>query len=270
MNIELKEQSLFDAIGKYKNRKPIVFNEVNNRIEQLLHGAESCRKMIENRRKISNEDFYNMLNEFAFISGWNDYDCCNVLEMVYKTKFVNKTIINTTMYSTNKIIKRHGKDFSCLDEEVGISFKILYTKDFDVDYEHSYTIKEIEELISEKKIVILSELERNLTLNENNYKKEKYQRFECAYNDYNMKYEFLNKKGKYYKYTLKYIKKELNTRELKNLFLRYLNHIESEIYDASNGSNYGSDYWSQVAKKYSKEFEDKGYAKRLIKLNDFK
>lgn len=271
MYIELVKQMLFwemnEVVENYNNKKPIDFTQVNYRIEQLLHGAESCQEMIDNRRNISDSDFYSMLNEFAYISGWNDYDCYKVLEMAYNTKFADEAIIKTTMHAICQKTEGHGRDFSWWDEEVGVNFKILYTEGFEVDYEHFYTIIEIKKLIAEKKIVIVSEEEKNLAWEEDNYKKEKYQRFDCAYDDYSMQYEFFNEGGKFYKYTLKYIKKKLNSRQLKKLFSEHLDHVESEVYEATDGRNYGSKSWSYVAKEYSKEFEDKGYAKRLTKLN---
>lgn len=102
----------------------------------------------------------------------------------------------------------NGSDYSWWNEEVGIDFKIIYTKDFDVDYEHFYTAEEIKKLINEKKIVIISREERDLISDEENYKKEDYQMFDDAFDDYSMQYEFFNEGGKFYKYTLMYIKKK--------------------------------------------------------------
>ena len=275
MYVELIKQTLFwkmrDAVKKQENYEKVDFTEVNYIIEQLLHGAESCQEMINNRRKISDKDFYSMLNEFAYISDWNDYDCYNVLEMAYNTKFAGYATINTTMHTTIQKTAGHGRDFSWWDEEVGVNFKILYTEDFNVDYEHFYTINEIKKLVAEKKIIIVSERQRNLAWEEYNYKKEKYQAFNYAYNYYSMQYEFFNEGGKFYKYTLKYIKKKLNSRQLKKLFSEHLDHVEGEVYEATDSRNYDSDSsWAHTAKEYSKEFEKCGYAKRLTRLKETK
>lgn len=275
MYIELVRQMLFwemrEAVEKHENGEKADFTEVNQRIEQLLHGAENCQEMINNRRKISDKDFYSMLNEFAYIGDWDDYDCYNVLEMAYNTKFAGYDTINTTMHTTVLETEGHGRDFSWWDEEIGVDFKILYTKDFEVDYEHFYTIEEIKKLIAEKKILIVSEEERSLAWEEDNYKKEKYQRFDYAYDEYNIKHEFFDETGKFYKYTLKYIKKKLNSRQLKKLYSEHLDHVECEVYEATDGRNYGSDStWAKVAKEYSKEFEKCGYAKRLTRLKEEK
>ena len=245
--------------------KKVDFTEVNRRMEQLLHGAESCQEMIDNRRKISDIDFYNMLKEFADIS-WADYDYYNILEMAYNTKFAGDATIKTAMHTVGRKVEGHGRDFSWWNEEIGIDLKILYTEGFEVDYEHFYTTKEIKQLIAEKKILIISEEERNLAWEEDNYKKEKYLRFDCIFDDYSTKSEFFDETGKFYKYTLKYIKKQLNNRKLKKLFSENLDHVEDEIYNVTSSS--GTKNWDYVTKEYSKVFEENGYAKRLTKLKE--
>lgn len=271
MYIELIKKNLYwemrEILDEYEDGRKVDYTQMNESVEELLHGAESCKEMINNRRNISDIDFYRRLKEFACISGWDEYDCYNVLEMAYNTKFAGYATINTTMHAVVQKREGHGRDFSWWDEEVGINFKILYTKDFKVDYEHFYTIEEIKKLIAEKKILLVSEEERSLAWE--NCKKQKYQRFEYAYDDYNMKHEFFDETGKFYKYTLKYIRKKLNSRQLKKLYSEHIDHVEDEVYEATDGRNYGSDStWVHVAKDYSKEFEKCGYAKRLTRLKE--
>lgn len=273
MNIGLSMRQLFwemrAAVEQSKNGELVDFSDVNRGIEQLLHGAESCKEMIDNRRKISDKDFYNMLNEFASVYDWNDYDCYCVLEMAHNMSFVGEATIDTTMRAIVRKTEGHGRSFDWWDEEVGIGFKILYTKDFKINCEHKYTTDEIDQLIAEKKIILVSEVERSLAWHENNYKVEEYKKFDYAYDDYNMLDKFFNENGEYFPYTLKYIRKQLNSKKLKKLFNEHLDHTNCEIYEAVDGSNY-SDSWSNIAKEYSKEFENQGYSKRLKRLNESK
>ena len=61
----------------------------------------------------------------------------------------------------------------------------------------------------------------------------------------------------------------LNKKQLKKQYSEYLNHVEYEIYEATDGRNYGRDSsWAQTAEEYSKEFKKLGYAKRLKKLKN--
>ena len=200
MNIELSRQNLLwemsVAVDNHVNGEKIDFNTLNNRMEQLLHGAENCLEMIDNRKKLSDEEFYKKLLEFAYINDWNEYDCFRVLEIAYNMKFDGEALIKTTMHTADQKTEGHGRNFSWWNQEVGVDFRIFYTKDFEVDYEHYYTIEEIKKLIAEKKILIVSEEERNLAWEEDNYKKEKYQRFDYAYDEYNMEHRFFDETGK--------------------------------------------------------------------------
>ncbi len=270
MDIKLNKQMLFwemkEIVENYNNGKDGDFTKLNLRMEQLFQEAESCQEMIDNKEKLSENEFYNMLNKFAYISGWTDYDCYNVLELAYNMDFINEAVIKTTMHTTLDKSEKKGRDFRLWKEEVGINFVILYTKDFQVDYEHVYTIEEIKKLLAEKKIIIVSKEERDLSWDKDDYEKEEYIEFPYAYDDNNMQYEFFNKNGKFYKYTLMYIKKKLTNKELINILLEHLNHIECEVYDTTDGSNYQNLSWSHVAKEYAKKYEACGYSKRLEKL----
>ena len=272
MDVELNLLSTFwemeDAVKAYEYNDDIDFDFVNKRIEELLHGAESCQEMINNRRKLSNEEFYKLLNNFGRVHAWNDYDCQKVLELACKTKFAGKEIIPTTMHTIIQKTEGHGRDFSWWDEEVGINFKIFYTEDFNFDNEHAYTKEEIKRLIEEKKIFLVSEAERNYPWDLEPYKEEEYESFECAYDDiFSKEFEFLNEKGKYYKYTLQYIRKCLNKRKLERLFKNHMDHVNYEVYSTTNGQTNGSN-WAHVASVYKNEFEEKGYSRRLQKLNE--
>ncbi len=273
MNVELNKRRLdgtmheivFESSHVEKND----FTQLNYVIEELLNGAESCKKMIDNRRKMSDEVFYSMLRKFAFINGWNDYDCYNVIELAYGMKFVGVTEIATAMHTVVQKTEGHGRSFDWWNEEVGINFIILYTEDFKAIPSHVYTIKELEDLIAEKKIVLVSKKERNLYIGaDRNYPKEEYKKFDYAYDDYRKDNEFFGNDGKFYKYTLKYIRKNLNSKKLRELFYEHLEHVDNQVYEATESNE--NEYWNSIAKAYSKEFEERGYAKRLAKLNEVK
>ena len=130
-------------------------------------------------------------------------------------------------------------------------------------------IEEIKKLIDEKKIIIICEEERNLAWDKEDYEEEEYQRFDYAYDDYNMEHSFFSKEGKFYPYTLKYIRSRVNKKELSKLFKEHLEHSNREIYEATHKSSWTEDHFKKVAEEYSQEFKNQGYAKRLKKLNEF-
>ena len=270
MNVNLNNEQLYcemkEIVQNYNNGKQVDYKDINSKIEKLLHGSESCIEMINNINTISDIDFYNKLEEFAHISEWNDDDCYSVIEMAYNIKFVGEDIIKTTMCEVIQQFEGYGDDYSYFDEEIGINLKILYTEDFKIDNNHYYRVEEIEKLINEKKIVVLCEEERDMGLNK--FKKESYHHFESAYDCYSMKYEFFNENGKFFLYTLKYIKEQLSIKKLEELFNEYRKQINFEINEVINGNNLNDKTWSLLAKDYSKEFENDGYALRLKKINE--
>ena len=274
MNVELTEKNLYweveGAARDFYDGEKMDFSEINSGVEELIGGAESCMKMISDRKNLTNKEFYDMLLKFAYITDWNDYDCYKVLELAYNMKFVSDAVIKTTMHAVFQKTEGHGRDFSWWDEEVGIDFKVVYTKDFKVDYEHAYSVEEIKRLIDEKKIVIISEEERSLAWDKKNYKKEGYQRFDNAYDDYSMKHRFFDETGKFYPYTLRYIRSRVNKKELLKLFKEHLEHANREIYDATHKSCWNGEHFKKAVEQYSGEFKKQGYAKRLTKLNSNK
>ena len=273
MNVDLSCKNLqWEVEGAARNfydYGKINLSEINSGVEELINGAESCLSMITSERELTDEQFYESLLKFAFITEWSEYDCYHVLELAHNLKFVGDEVIKTTMHANVQKTEGHGRNFSWWDEEVGIDFRILYTEDFIVDYEHFYTIEEIKKLINDKKIIIVSEEKRNLAWDEKNYKEENYQRFDYAYDDYSMKHEFFDKNGKFYPYTLKYIRSNFDKKELIKLFKEHLDHSNREIYGATHKSSWNAKHFKKVAEEYSSEFKKQGYAKRLRKLNDY-
>ena len=272
MNVELNEKNLFwevKGIAKdFYDGKKVDFSEINSSVEKLIDGAESCMKMISDRRNLTNKEFYDMLLKFAFITNWSDYDCYKVLGLAYNMNFVGDAVIKTTMHATVQKTEGHGRDFSWWNEEVGINFKVVHTKDFKVDYKHTYSVEEIKKMIDEKKILIISEEERSLAWDEKNYKKEKYQRFDYAYDDYSWKHRFFDETGKFYPYTLRYIRSKVNKKTLLKLFKEHLEHTNREIYEATHEKCWNGNHYKKAVEEYSGEFEHQGYAKRLTKLNE--
>ena len=273
MNVSLKYKILYwkleESARNFYDAGKINFSEINSGVEELIDGAESCLTMIYDRSMLTDEQFYEMLLKFAYIYDWNGYDCSCVLGLAHNLEFIGEAVIKTTMHANIQNTEGHGRDFSWWNEEIGIDFRILYTKDFTVDYDHFYTIEEIKKLIDTKQIIIICEENRNLAWEKSNYKKEEYQEFDYAYDDYSMKYVFFNKNGKFYPYTLKYIRSIINEKTLLELFKDHLDHSRREIYGATHKSCWTGDHFKKVAEEYSQEFKNQGYAKRLKRLNKF-
>ncbi len=232
----------------------INFNTFKNGIEELLYRTEICSKLISNIDKYSDEEFYNLLLSFAYIKEWDENDYYNVLGLAYNLKFIGDTVIKTSMHYNVQKSEGHGNNFSWWDEDMGIDLKVLYTEGFEVDEDHVYTVDEIKKLLDDKKIIILCEEERDFDFDEDSYEHEEYFMFDYAYEDYNIYFEFFGEEGKYYKYTLKYIRSMVGKKELLKIYKEYLNYSIKEINEIKsliNDSSIGEEY-----------------TKRLEKLND--
>ena len=272
MNIELLNKQLYwefaNLVDAYKHGEEIDFTEMKYKVDQLLQSAESCKAMIENRKKIKNQEFYDMLNEFAFITEWNDYDCYRVIELAYNKKFEG-SILKTTMHRMSNMDDSNKKNNEYCDQVVGVNYKVLCDKDYRIKYEHMFTKEDVQNLIDYNLIVILKEEERRLSHSKPDYKPEKYQEFECAYDKYSMQYEFFHENGKFYPYTLRYIRKQATNKKLKELFKEHLKHINYEIDDITNKQEWNdSPSCDYITEECAKKFEEAGFTKRLVKLNE--
>ena len=270
MNIDLRYINLYweldAAIQEYKKSGMVDFSEINLEVEELIAGAESCLEMINNRRKMPDVVFYKKLLKFAYINSFNDFDYQHIIELMLNTKFSGQATILTTMHDSILKQEGHGRSFDSWFEEIGINLKIFYTEDANINRNHIYSITEIKSLLAEGKIAILYESERQLDYENEDYVKEEYQEFECTGDKI-----FVNS-GKHNPYMLKYIRSHISTKQLLKLFKDHLQHVNSEINYVTDRKNYELDSFksSVIASEYCDEFKEKGYAKRLAKLNNMK
>lgn len=273
MNVELKNRNIYweidEAANNYKENGEIDFSKLDSGILELIDGAESYMKMIQNRRSFKDKEFFDNLLKIAFINDFNENDCLHVLELVHNLKFVGFGRIKTTMKSTVRKTEGRGKSFDWWEEIVGVDYKILYTKDFTIDNDHIYTISEIKKLLEEKKIVIVSEEERSLAWYSDIFTSEEYYGFDYAYDRCDMEHKFLDKTGEFYLYTLKYIRKSVKRKKLIELFKAHILNTNLELRDATNKNNWNNFEHRKVVEEYSKEFEKNGYERRLRILSEF-
>ena len=84
MKIDLDLQHLYwsfrQTVDNYTETKNIDFTPINVNIEKFVSGAEACKCIIDNK-ELSEEEFYDMLLKFAFVSSWDEYDYRDVLNL---------------------------------------------------------------------------------------------------------------------------------------------------------------------------------------------
>lgn len=270
MYIDLLKRELFgeleDLANNYKEGKKVDFTRIKKEFEKILKGAEDCKNVINNRRSITDKEFYDMLEEIAFIE-WDEEDYYKIIGKANNIEYVGDDTILTTMeqfVSTNEELE----DIGYWDDETGISLKILYTKDFEIDDEHFYTIEEIERLITEKKIFVIWEEQRTFYCGED-FEPEQYKSFGYDYYESEeMERDFFAENGKYFLYTLKYIKEKINTKSLKKFYNSHLRHLNAVNEELTNENWHTEKEYQSVSRECKKVFEQSGYMKRIKKLNN--
>lgn len=270
MYIDLLKRELFgeleDLANNYREGKKVDFTRIKKEFEKILKGAEDCKNVIDNRRNITDKEFYDMLEEIAFIE-WDEEDYYKIIGKANNIEYVGDDTILTTMeqfVSTNEELE----DVGYWDDETGISLKILYTKDFKIDDEHYYTIEEMERLIAEKKIFVIWEEQRTFYCDED-FEPEKPKSFGYDYYESDeMERDFFTENGKYFLYTLKYIREKINTKSLKKLYNGHLQHLNAVNEELTNESWRIEKEYQSVVRECKKEFEKSGYMKRIRKLNN--
>ena len=271
MDIDILESTLSDdfddVVDALYSEEEADYKNVMESADKLLSRTENSKKLLNTTRKMSPLEFYNYLRRFAKITVWTERDCMNVLSMVHGIDFIGTDVIKTSMTKEIIATEGHGHDFSWWDEEIGINYKILYTSKFNLDTDKIYTPNDIFRLISEKKIVLVGEKERSLD-DDPEFEKEQYKEFELAYDTEksSILHEFLSKDGKYFDYTLRYIKKQVNKNKLKELYDKQLELTNLEFERVYNpGDEFkGVD---EASRTCAKQFKLKGYNKRLYNLN---
>ena len=82
-----------------------------------------------------------------------------------------------------------------------------------------------------------------------------------------MERDFFAENGKYFLYTLKYIKEKINTKSLKKFYNSHLRHLNAVNEELTNESWHTEKEYQSVARECKKVFEQSGYMKRIKKLN---
>ncbi len=267
MNVELLKRKTYwelqSSIDKYIEFNKIDISGLSNQIKELIDAGETCGKMITDK-EMSDSDFYKSLKEFAFIIDWDENDFKNIVAKYYGWNFAGYATIKTKMHKQINSLGGHKKSH----KEAGVNYKVLYTEDANIDINHIYSIEEVQKLLDEKKIVIVLEEERKVHGKKD--EKEDYFAFESAYDRGTIVPLFLSDGGKYYSYTLKYIRNYLTGDKLKELYIGHIDHINTQVCAATNGEHEEFIAWQEIADECSKEFNNCGYTRRLVKLNEDK
>lgn len=223
--------------------------------EKILEGLNDKNK------KISDQEFLKSLEQLFFIY-LDEEKYLELFSEAFHKKFIGYTRINTNVLINDQKTEGHGKNFSWWIQRYRLIYKVMYTKDAQIDEKHYYTNSEIEKLINENKIIIV-DVDSEYWDNMINSLKEKYKSFKS----YIIDEENLDKKSEYYKYVSEYIRNNIDIpytkkyiynflTELQRGVKKCLNHIESK-------DKYEEEYYNDIADLSSKNIDEIGFSKRL-------
>jgi len=275
MKIKFCEQNVgWESFSDYKESHEFGFISVENKINQILSNLEEMDYLINNRSKMSTNDFINTLTKVCLFQ-LSDLDMCRILSSIYDKQYIDSIEINTTMYCD------YGDS-----GRTKINYYIAYTKDSDINGHNNckyHDVKAITELVNKKEIIILDKIEEELWTDSDVCERiEKYSSIpqfpvkvknynNDSYGYYQLSLYLLSRNDIYKEYLYKYVrnrvKKYMLEREMKNTLCLFNNDI-NDIYSRSSDLSFGITPSVEFTRECTDIINEKGYSKRLEKLMD--
>lgn len=256
-----------DIIDGYRNSGNLFFDEFNVAISKLFRSLDSCKDILLNHETLSDLDFYNRLSDFMDIR-LDYWDYYHIVEKAYDIKFKGEATLPTTMHKIVTKTEGQGRTFDYWTEEIGVDLIVFYQKDFLIESNHVYSVDELHQLISDKKIVVVSEEERDLCMDCDFYNVEDYKKFDIIFDNYSREDMQFSEKEKFFPYTINYIREQVN---IKNLEEKYCFLLHSTFYDLYNSLiDFRDNYYYSVIEQFNMENHDNNYSKILNRLNSLR
>ena len=213
MIIEFENPNLMDEYFKsildYKENDNICVDKILEKKDKYMSKLNKSRFL--NDKNINDEFYYSILSELSnVILEKNDY--LEILSSMNNKEYIKIDTIKTSLLANKRI-------------PTSILFEIAYTKDFNYDSNHYYTIDELNNSINNKDIVLLDKLYNIDNIDFNNVNENEKS---CLFEIINY-IDFLNPNSKLYLYTLKYIRNNISEKFLDEKLNEYKNNIYREI-----------------------------------------
>lgn len=224
----------------------IAFNNYLKELLVLIKKADECKKIIKKYNSLSDLAFYNIMKTFNGNSNITIKDRIKIISLYYKKDFEGIRKIRTSM--SHPVIEEygHGKDLESRREFRTVDLEVVF-RDIDLDLYHYYTREEINKLIKDKKIVIMSSM-----VNWDNSCSDT-DRYDLTPSVNDETDQFEEKDGKYFGTMLKYYR---------------------NIYSKENLTKIKKDYIEQIKDKrdimlsIEKRFNEESFQKKLNKLTN--
>jgi len=125
-------------------------------------------------RNLSDKEYFNLISSVYSIS-LEKKDYLNIISKRYNKKFNNFIEIGTFMTFTGRATEGHGRNFDWWEQLYQIRYIVAVSEDFNINEDTNFSKYDIRQMIDNKKIVIVKNI--NKPLNKPINKKEKAQNF---------------------------------------------------------------------------------------------
>ena len=262
MEIQMKRQTLvdesefLDAIDapQMKGTYIMVAKKFAKGIEIQLNFAEKVLNL--SQEKITIDYFAEIINKLYDIK-LNEEDYYKIFSLAYNKEFTPRRTDLIRTYMVRNIYK-FNESYSLYSKDVETEFKIAYAEDFIHNANNRYTIKELRQLIKDRKIIILDEFDEEITIPER--LQESYEKFTVYKN-----YKDMNEDNPFYNYILAYLRGALTNEKIKKGLHEYLINLQLIINEILSNISTKS-FLTNLAKECQKEFEKLNILQRLESL----
>ena len=150
LRIKLTEDT-YSYIGRNPNKKNAETFKTS-----LQKYINLIRELIDTDfNKLTDQEFYKLLSKVYYIALDMD-DYLKMISMYNDKKYTSYYRIPTAMTFKDIETEGHGKDFDWWEQLYQVYYVVVVTKEFNFDYNKTYTKEEIKHLVATKEIALLT------------------------------------------------------------------------------------------------------------------
>jgi len=202
-------------------------------VKKHLKNVENAHRLNYDLKTISDKEFFNIMNGIYHICLTKD-DYLKIFEKKYGKKYNYFDKIKTNMTYFNTMTSGHGKDFYWWKEKMQVTYFAAVSEDLNLEKDY-YTKDELEKLINEKSIVLVSRKDelKNKSLPVDN--EEEVKEFDFINigmrNCYEQLNNYVHEKSYYINDIIPMLREEFDNKKLILDVKEYLNKLKYEIND---------------------------------------
>lgn len=263
MNGELSRVSILENtyayIGRASNESN--FKTFKEEIEKHLNIIK--RVLDSDIDKLTDDEFFNLLmGTYSITLDTEDY--LKLLSKKYHKKYIFVGEIPTTMTFTGRATEGHGRSFSWWPQLYQVGYDAAISRDMDYEYNKVYTKEEVNKLVSDKSVVLLTE--NHKPVDNIDFKEETFTPFSIndKFNiDGNTLSGFtLNNYNLY----IKYLKRKFTKKKILMDIKKYAIDLQKDIDSVTKLSNQNDSLYSELTKLCNDWYESSEAKNKFLLL----